>query len=78
MRTFAVLIFALLIAVSALGQAPTMTSITPVNIVQPDLGTTYTPVTVTLAGRGFKSGMQFFFNGKSVPGEGRQSVQGDW
>jgi hypothetical protein len=67
MRTFAVLIFALLIAVSALGQAPTMSSVTPVNIVQPDLGTTYTPVTVTLAGRGFKSGMQFQFNGKYYP-----------
>jgi hypothetical protein len=66
MRTFAVLIFALLIAVTALGQTPSLTSITPVNIAQPDAGTTYTPVTVTLVGRGFKSGMIFFFNGKSV------------
>jgi hypothetical protein len=66
MRTIAVLIFAMLVAVAAIGQTPTLTSITPVNILQPDPGTTYTPVTVTLAGRGFKSGMIFFFNGKSV------------
>jgi hypothetical protein len=65
MRTFA-LIFALLIGGTALGQTPSLTSITPVNIAQPDPGTSYTPVTVTLAGRGFKSGMVFFFNGKSV------------
>jgi hypothetical protein len=66
MRILSLLILALLISAMAFGQAPVLNSVSPVNIAQPDPGATFTPVTVTLSGRGFKSGMIAYFNGKSV------------
>jgi hypothetical protein len=54
---YVLLISLILSAAIAAAQTPVLTSIAPVNIAQPDPGQLYVSTTVTLTGRGFKTGM---------------------